>query len=90
MIRLLLWAGIIYLLYRTLKNLIRIGPGPVDPGSFPKAPEQGDDLMVKDPYCGVYFPKRDGHHLRFGGEDLSFCSPACRDNYRKEHTDNGA
>lgn len=88
MIKLLIWAGIAYLLYRALKNWIRISFGSVGRGAFPRAPERVDDLMVKDPQCGVYFPKREGHHLRFGGEDLHFCSPACRDNYHREHADN--
>ncbi len=42
------------------------------------------DEMVKDPYCSVYFPKRQGIHLRAGGEDLYFCSPECRDKYLKK------
>jgi len=84
MIKLLLWAVIVYLLYRALKNWIRIG-GPVGRGAFPRAPERIDDLMVQDPYCEVYFPRKEGHHLRFKGEDLYFCSPACRDKYLKEH-----
>jgi hypothetical protein len=40
-----------------------------------------DDLMIKDPQCGVYFPRRDGIALKSGGEDLLFCSPECRDKY---------
>ena len=43
-----------------------------------------DDVMVKDPYCNVYFPKRDGVHLRFKGEDLCFCSQTCRDRFLAE------
>jgi uncharacterized protein len=43
-----------------------------------------DDVMIKDPYCNVYFPKRDGVQLRFRGEDLYFCSDACRDNFLAE------
>ena len=90
MIKLLLWAGIVYLLYRALKNSIRSGSGPVGSDSFPRTPEQVDDLMIQDPYCEVYFPRKDGHHLRFKGQDLYFCSPACRDNYLKEHSDDSA
>jgi YHS domain-containing protein len=40
-----------------------------------------DDVMVKDPFCEVYFPKRKGLHLRAGGEDLYFCSPECKGKY---------
>jgi len=40
-----------------------------------------DDVMVKDPYCKAYFPKRNGVHLNFGGKDLCFCSKECRDKF---------
>ena len=45
---------------------------------------QIDDVMVKDPYCKVYFPKRDGVYVRFKGQDLYFCSQACRDKFMAE------
>lgn len=47
--------------------------------------ERGEitDEMVKDPYCKVYFPMRQGVHLRDGGKDLYFCCTECRDNYLK-------
>ena len=41
-------------------------------------PEAIDDIMVKDPFCGVYFPKRSGVILRKDGEVLYFCSAECR------------
>ena len=40
-----------------------------------------DDVMIKDPVCEVYFPKRDGVHLKTDGQDLYFCSPECRDKF---------
>ena len=40
-----------------------------------------DDDMVKDPYCGVYFAKRDGVLYRVQGQDIYFCSEACRDKF---------
>ncbi len=84
MLRLLIWLGIAYLLIRTLRKLGvfgHISAGSDGPGSR----DRNDNLMVKDPYCGVYFLRKDGHHLRHGGEDLYFCSPECRDNYMKDH-----
>jgi uncharacterized protein len=86
MIRVLIWVGIAYLLYRALKNILGIGSGPASRRTFSGAPEQIDDLMIQDPYCEVYFPRKEGHHLRFKGEDLYFCSPECRDKYLKENT----
>lgn len=46
-----------------------------------------DDVMIKDPYCQAYFPKKDGIHLRSGGKDLYFCSPECREKYINERGD---
>jgi YHS domain-containing protein len=46
-----------------------------------KPPGQIDDIMVKDPFCDVYFPKREGIHLNINGEDLYFCSTECRDKF---------
>jgi YHS domain-containing protein len=48
---------------------------------FGKTAAEIDDLMVKDPFCEVYFPKRDAVHLKVDGKDLYFCSTECRDNY---------
>ena len=91
MLRLLVWAAIAYLLYRALKNILGTGPGTAGRrGAFSQAPDQIDDLMIQDPYCEVYFPRKEGHHLRFKGEDLYFCSKECRDKYLSEHSDNGA
>jgi YHS domain-containing protein len=40
-----------------------------------------DDVMVKDPFCQAYFPKRNGLRLKVNGEDLYFCSQQCRDKF---------
>ena len=40
-----------------------------------------DDVMVKDPQCGAYFPRRDGIVLKRKEGDLLFCCPECRDTY---------
>jgi YHS domain-containing protein len=84
MIRLLIWLGIVYLLYRSLRRWIGVGPS--RGGSDV---DRSGSLMVKDPCCGVYFLVKDGYHLRHGGEDLYFCSPACREKYQREHPGTG-
>jgi len=40
-----------------------------------------DDVMVKDPFCEVYFPRREGHHLKYEGKDLYFCSSTCKEKF---------
>ncbi len=85
MMRLLIWLGIIYLLYRALRRLVQTGTIPGGSGKFPGTRDVSGDLMVQDPCCGVYFLREDGHHLRHGGKDLYFCSPECREKYMGEH-----
>jgi len=46
-----------------------------------------DDVMIKDPFCEAYFPKRNGVHLNFDGKDLYFCSSRCKDNYLAERSE---
>ena len=46
-----------------------------------KAAGQIDDVMIKDPFCQAYFPRRDAVHLNLNGNDLYFCSKECRDQY---------
>jgi YHS domain-containing protein len=42
------------------------------------------DEMLKDPHCGVYFPRKEGVPLNVDGETLYFCSTRCRDAYQQE------
>lgn len=85
--RLLIFIAIIYILYRALKSwLIKNGPAS-DSQLTGKAAGEIDDIMVKDPYCEVYFPKRKGLHLKVDGENLYFCSPKCRDKFIESRSD---
>ena len=45
------------------------------------------DVMIKDPFCEAYFPRRNGVHLNFGGKNLYFCSHQCKNKYLAAHTD---
>lgn len=78
--RLLIFLGLIYLGYRALKSWML-------QGTFTKKTMSGsaggelDDIMVKDPFCQIYFPKRDAVYINLDGKDLYFCSEECRDKY---------
>ena len=78
--RLLILLVVIYLGYRALKSWMLPGQPSQRPVSG-KAAGEIDDEMVKDPYCEVYFPKRNGVHLKVDGNDLYFCSTECRDKF---------
>ena len=49
---------------------------------------QIDDVMIKDPFCQAYFPRRDAVHLNLSGNDLYFCSKECRDQYMARQSEN--
>jgi YHS domain-containing protein len=78
--RILILILLAYLGYRIVKTL-------VGSSSSGRAPQQGktqgaiDDVMVKDPLCETYFPKRDGVKAVIKGETIYFCSEKCRDQY---------
>lgn len=80
MIKLIILCIVFYFFYRSIKSWISPSSpngksvGGDTPGSI-------DDVMVKDPYCEAYFPQRKGVHLKIDGQDLYFCSVACRDSY---------
>jgi hypothetical protein len=87
MIRYIVPLILVYLAYRLVKRWIRdkMISGRMNGSGVDRI----DDVMVKDPQCGVYFPKRDGVVLRSGGRDLLFCSQKCRDSYIVAHSQPG-
>jgi len=44
-----------------------------------------DDVMIQDPICGVYFPKRNGVSLQVKGEEYYFCSQECKTEFIHTH-----
>jgi len=80
MIKFLILFGVGYLLYRAMKSwMFPDGRPPKNVSG--KTGGQIDDVMIKDPYCEAYFPRRDAVHLNLSGNDLYFCSKECRDRY---------
>jgi len=77
--RLLTFAGVIYLTYRLLKFWKL--KNTQSKAGFGKTDNVVDDIMIKDPFCETYFPKRNGVHLLVDGKDLYFCSTECRDKF---------
>jgi uncharacterized protein len=86
MIRFVILAVVGYVAYRALKSWM-----------FPNASSSEsvagrnvgeiDDIMIKDPYCEAYFPKKDAVHLKFDGKDMQFCSTQCRDKFLADHSE---
>ena len=85
--RLLILAGLVYFIYRSLKSWMGSSTHSSTPMSGGTAGEI-DDIMVKDPLCEVYFPKRNGVPLMFKGEELLFCGTECRNKFVDLHARN--
>ncbi|WP_373497745.1 hypothetical protein [Desulfococcus sp.] len=80
MIRFLIIAGLIYFLYRKYQSWSKSVAGR-------HADEKAlEDVMVQDPYCETYFPRREGIPLSMDGQELLFCSPKCRDDFAALHS----
>lgn len=81
--KLLLFIAFIYAVYRIFRSAFTSGTERRMPPGQPEQPREIDDVMVQDPYCKVYFPRRQGVAARVEGESLLFCSEKCRDLYIK-------
>ena len=83
--RLLVLMGLLYLCYRFLKSWVLKKKSP-QKAAFEKKTGEIDDVMVKDPYCEMYFAKRDGVRLNIKGKDVYFCSIECKDKFLEKQT----
>ena len=84
-IKLIIYVALGYLIYKFAKAVIFSKSQPARKvGQQPAG--QIDDIMVKDPHCETYFPKRDGIHLKYKEDDLYFCSTDCRDKFIEGHS----
>ncbi len=76
--KLLIFLILLYLGYRALKHRIAFRSQEHKPyGSVAEI----DDVMIKDPYCEVYFPKKSGIPLKTKNKTLYFCSRECKEQY---------
>ena len=79
-LKFIIFAGLGYMVYKALA-----GPGPAKsrPEVDRSQTRQIDDVMVQDPVCKVYFPRREGVKARVNGEIVYFCSEECMKKYLK-------
>ena len=81
--RLLALIALLYLGYRLLKSWL-LKETSSQKAVFKEKVGEIDDVMVKDPYCEVYFAKKDGVNLNVNGKDVYFCSKECKDKFLKK------
>jgi uncharacterized protein len=85
LVRLLIYIILGTVLYRAAKSWFGRPDNGASPGKT-AASGQVDDVMIKDPVCGTYFPR--GNAVALNGKDqaLFFCSTECRDRYLAERS----
>jgi YHS domain-containing protein len=76
MFRLLLGLGLGYLGYLIIKRVAK------SLGLWPQAPrpveqDPGPDLLVQDPVCKTFIPRREALRTEKGGTTYFFCSEGC-------------
>jgi YHS domain-containing protein len=76
-------VGLAYFIYKKLTSGSRHTDSPNISGNHREAIE---DMMVQDPYCKTYFPRREGVPLNVGGENVYFCSKECREKFMAEQS----
>jgi YHS domain-containing protein len=86
MIRFIILAVVGYVAYRALKSWMFPGTSSSESVTGKKAREI-DDIMIKDPYCEAYFPKRSAVNLKFNGKEMQFCSTQCKDKFLASQTE---
>lgn len=84
MLRLVLYAILIYLAYRILRPWVisLIGSSKEDHHASSSLEEAE---LIRDPQCGTYFLRQRGVEAKIGGRSVYFCSEDCRDKYLVSH-----
>lgn len=82
--RLLILIGLIYVAWRLLKSVMLKSGGNRQP--IQGRGDPGVDVMVQDPVCGVYIPKREGVALKQGTSEMYFCSNKCKNKYLNDNS----
>ena len=80
MIRLFIWALLIYIGYRIIVSLVRGGKKATPPSTIKHAEAAATHL---DPVCGIYVSEDDAVIGRLDGQRHFFCSHACLEKFRQ-------
>jgi YHS domain-containing protein len=82
MVRLLVFAMLVWGAYRLVKKLIRAYFASFTPGQHPQDSNL-DAELIQDPQCGAYFMKQKGVRGFIDGKEIHFCSQECYERYRQ-------
>ena len=76
MLKLLLYLGLGYMAYLVIKPVARsLGLWPQAPRPVEK--DQEPDVLVQDPVCKTFIPRREALKAEKGGVSHFFCSEGC-------------
>ena len=77
--RLVIIAGLVYILYRLVRGFF------VQSGKISRGRADGViDEMVQDPFCKTYIPRREATRKVIDGNELFFCSKECADRFEED------
>jgi len=80
--RLLVALVLGYLVYSLVKKgfqSFKLGQGPSPRPTQPREPE----VLVQDPVCGTFIPRREALKVQKDGRDYFFCSEGCLKRFRR-------
>ena len=80
MIRLLVWALLIYIGFRIIKSLA----APKEKRPDVAADRSAAEVTHRDPVCGVYVSEADAVVGRLDGQRHYFCSMNCLEKFREQ------
>ena len=80
MTRLLLILGLGYVVYRLVQKWLHPGAGP-RPGPGPERDQP--ELLVQDPVCKTFIPRKEALKVQKDGKDYFFCSEGCLKRFRR-------
>ncbi len=79
--RVFLALAAIYLLYRIVRGLTRLGK---ERAKMRVETERLKEDMVEDPCCHVYIPISEAYCGTLNGSECYFCSKECYEKFKKE------
>ena len=79
LVRLLLIAGLVYLVVAGLRRLASAGR---NPSGSARGPDADNVPLVQDPHCGRFIPQTEALTVTRRGQTIYFCSRECRTAYR--------
>ena len=84
-LRLLILAGLIFLLFRMVRSLFTPSRPRRQPSQTGPRENAAISDMVQDPHCGVYVSKSEAVPVRTRDGTLYFCSEECRNKYLEKN-----